>query len=541
MDGSALDSVSAEASGGVPLVSPPAVDVVDPSAAPGSAGPVTTGLVQPSQRAFRSTPNSTPKGSPARLTEASMAQYGQQEVKQTPDRPATPETASSGSSQRSGSDASEGEKGGDRTQNNCPGDANMLQDGRSDGSRVQQMQVAGRMAGPGVSGQTNGVFAVAAAPAAPVPTKKPKRWFDVIPMVLQNFKTHDQEQVKQLALPQCVVCKLREKAQKAEVKCRQEDCKLVDQPLCSRCWETSHSSDEKKQHRQLPTAICQQCEVDRITFWCADCDLKFCQVCFDRIHSVTKTKIHRKVASEDAPGSCLVKSDWSEPFQNAIMQMIAARKHPPPALAGSGGNSIDRYHEMNQNVTNMELQSEQLTRQIAVATCQGPYAAGSIMGMLNKLQPVLEAARERRDKFLIAMIIQSNDIMAAVRLLRLTELGDVPQVPMISHRKCLQISNEINQHKKKLIELNQQLSETLNLSNAVSSNWENTLIRTTSGNIQMHEKSIKKLKKDREVEIVRIVQFSNNIRVTLKLAFQRSVEIRRQHQQQQQQQFQPYG
>ncbi|KAL4095306.1 hypothetical protein PRIC1_008681 [Phytophthora ramorum] len=765
MDGSALDSVSAEASGGVPLVSPPAIDVVGPSAAPGSAGPVTTGLVQPSQRAFRSTPNSTPKGSPARLTEASMAQYGQQEVKQTPDRPATPETASSGSSQRSGSDASEGEKGGDRTQNNCPGDANMLQDGRSDGSRVQQMQVAGWMAGQGVSGQTNGVFAVAAAPAAPVPTKKPKRWFDVIPMVLQNFKAHDQEQVKQLALPQCVVCKLCEKAQKAEVKCRQDDCKLVDQPLCSRCWETSHSSDEKKQHRQLPTAICQQCEVDRITFWCADCDLKFCQVCFDRIHSVTKTKIHRKVASEDAPGSCLVTSDWSEPFQNAIMQMIAARKHPPPASAGSGGDSIggkrkrdievividddddedfddasappisngiseqhaqntqygintgaenvgvenaltrsnavfsqlqmpnqavpkstlfeppviqnamiepipfpqelgtassslsssaefgsaptrsvgtissistgnntvnintnagssqwnnetsqfaasasmgstgytggmmsvtpsstpasvsmangvwstnsaistdlastsnsgnllplggavfaenalvdsliDRYHEMNQNVTNMELQSEQLTRQIAVATCQGPYAAGSIMGMLNKLQPVLEAARERRDKFLIAMIIQSNDIMAAVRLLRLTELGDVPQVPMISHRKCLQISNEINQHKKKLLELNQQLSETLNLSNVVSSNWENTLIRTTSGNIQMHEKSIKKLKKDREVEIVRIVQFSNNIRVTLKLAFQRSVEIRRQHQQQQQQQqFQPYG
>jgi hypothetical protein len=200
---------------------------------------------------------------------------------------------------------------------------------------------------------------------------------------------------------------------------------------------------------------------------------------------------------------------------------------------------VDRYHEMNQNVTNMEFQSEQLTRQIAVATCQGPYAAGPLMAALNKIQSVLDVAIERRDKLLIAMIIQSNDVMAAVRMLRLTELGDVPQVPMIGHRKCLQITNEINQHKKKLLELNQQLSETLSQSHAVSSSWENTLIRTTSANIQAHEKSIKKLKKAREVEIVRIVQFSLKIREALKHAFQRSIEMQRQ--QHQQQQFHPYG
>ncbi|POM73451.1 Hypothetical protein PHPALM_9701 [Phytophthora palmivora] len=113
------------------------------------------------------------------------------------------------------------------------------------------------------------------------------------------------------------------------------------------------------------------------------------------------------------------------------------------------------------------------------------------------------------------MIIQSNDIMAC-------------------------ISNEINQHKKKLIELNQTLSETLAQSHAVSSAWENTLIRSTSANIQVHEKSIKKLKKDREVEIVRIVQFSRNVREALKIAFQLNLEVQLQ-QKQHHQQFQQNG
>ncbi|GMF27667.1 unnamed protein product [Phytophthora lilii] len=241
---------------------------------------------------------------------------------------------------------------------------------------------------------------------------------------------------------------------------------------------------------------------------------------------------------------------WST--TSAISTDMASASYPSNLLPLGGAvfaenalvdSLVDRYHEMNQTVTNMELQCNQLTQQIAVATCQGPYVAAPVMGALNNLQPMLQNAKARRDKFLIAMIIQSHDIMAAVRLLRLTELGDVPQVPMISHRKCLQISNEINLHKKKLIELNQRLSKTLNQSHAVGLRWENNLIRRTSASIQMHERSIKKLKKDREVEIVRIVQFSKNIRDALKRAFQRSVEIQRQQQQQQQQQqqFPPYG
>uniref|UniRef100_M4BAN7 Uncharacterized protein n=1 Tax=Hyaloperonospora arabidopsidis (strain Emoy2) TaxID=559515 RepID=M4BAN7_HYAAE len=199
---------------------------------------------------------------------------------------------------------------------------------------------------------------------------------------------------------------------------------------------------------------------------------------------------------------------------------------------------VDRYDEVNQNVASMELQCEQLTRQIALAARQGPYTARPIMDLLNKLQPALEASKGLRDKLLIAMIIQSDDIMASVRPLRLSELGDVPQVPLISHRKCLQLSIEINRHKKKLVELNQQISDMLTKSYAVTSSMENSLIQSASAEIQMHERNIMRLKKARNVEFVRIVQFSNNIREALKHTFQQTIEAQRH--QQQLQQFQPF-
>ncbi|KAG6618336.1 Zinc finger, B-box [Phytophthora cinnamomi] len=683
-------------------------------------------------------PSSSPSGSP-----------GQSSAQQQPqDSPMTPETASSGSdgvptpteSTRRGGAAA---NGATTDQNGPKPAANASETAAArpqDGERRRD--------------------AAAVAPAEP--DNKTKRWFEVIPKVLHNFRSHDREQIKQLTMPRCSICIRSERDVKAEFRCKEEGCTLLDQPLCSSCWKNTHQSKDGKEHKQLPASICPQCQLERIAYWCAECDLKFCRVCFDQIHSVAKAKQHRKLATEGAPGTCLAKSDWSAPFQNAIMQLITARKHPasgpatserdstgpkrkrevevividddddddddmdggmassssaangtpevpvdssdaamnrqngnvrngvirpsdvfaqlnvpvriapaqspvaehstiepipfpqeltgtapspsvqpslpyssssmlngthtanisssvdsmqwnnsvpqfaasagrPAASTGYGASAtsngmmemssssasmnsangvwsttsaistdlasmsnptsllplggavfaenalvdslVDRYHEVNQTVLNLELQTEQFTRQIAVATCQGPFAAGNLMASLNSLQPILTSERNRRDNLFIAMIIQSQDIMAAVRLLRLTELGDVPQVPMISHRKCLQISNEINQHKKKLIELNQELTETLTQSNAVSSSWETSVIRTTSANIQMHEKSIKKLKKDREVEIVRIVQFSRNIRETLKKTFQRTVELQRQRQQQQQQQqqFQQYG
>ncbi|KAG2790762.1 hypothetical protein JG687_00006580 [Phytophthora cactorum] len=757
MAGRAPVSVAAGASTELPPVSPPPIDA-------GNFAPASGGLelaAVPSEAPVHAMPSTTtdttPSGSPARPTPTSEAQHGEQRSANNCDLPTTPETERSAS--EGVATPTESEKGANGTQNT----ANRDQNGAT--AAVETTQNGGAQ----VTGQQEQQVRAAAGHTEKKATKK---WFDFLPTVLQNFKTQGREQIRQLMLPRCELCKRGKVDKKAEVKCNQDGCILRGDTLCSSCWKSTHSSESGRKHRQLPASVCKQCQLERIAYWCAECDLQFCTYCFDLIHIVPTTKSHRKLATEDAPGTCIAQSHWASNFQNVIFQMIAARKRPPPASTGSSGYSVgekrkrdvevividgsddeeenetviqvesslangisgqqvddrkptvnqqnssitgagnaetesalsrpseassqlpmpqradsinslfqppaaqksmielvplpqeqtevtstplaspeavqrssaystpttssgantfninssvedlqgnisasqleasvsmgssstafatsvmsngmmhvvpssmptavsttdgvwsttsaistdpastsnpnnllplggavfaenalvdslvDRYHELNQNVTKLEMKCEQLTRQIAVATCQGPYVAGPIMALLSKLQPVLEAVRVRRDKLLIAMIIQSSDIMASVRILRLTELGDVPQVPMISHRKCLQITNEINHHKKKLIELNQHLSETLTQSHGGSSSWESTFIRTTSANIQMHEKSIKELKKAREVEFVRIVQFSLKIRDALKAAFQRTVDMQRQHQQQFQQ------
>ncbi|KAF4318400.1 hypothetical protein BBO99_00007484 [Phytophthora kernoviae] len=193
---------------------------------------------------------------------------------------------------------------------------------------------------------------------------------------------------------------------------------------------------------------------------------------------------------------------------------------------------LDRYNEANQRVLHLELQSEQLGKQITVATYKGLYAASPFMTKLNELKPLLEAAKVQRDKLLIIMVIQSNDIMGAVRRLRLSELFDVPQVPIVSHRKVLQLSIQINKQKKATMELNRQMSMTLNEPQVGNASSLTTRIRAISLNIQTLEENIKKLKKDRESEIVRIIQFSDKIREALKQEFHRNVEMQRQQQRQ---------
>ena len=44
--------------------------------------------------------------------------------------------------------------------------------------------------------------------------------------------------------------------------------------------------------------VCPQCQLDRVEYWCAECDLKFCGTCFKQIHSVRAAKDHRKIATE---------------------------------------------------------------------------------------------------------------------------------------------------------------------------------------------------------------------------------------------------
>ncbi|RQM16223.1 hypothetical protein DD237_002992 [Peronospora effusa] len=547
-----------------------------------------------------------------------------------------------------------------------------------------------------------------------------KMWFDVLPVVLENIKTYNREHVRQLSLPRCIKCERVREEQKAVIRCKQKDCIVLDRPLCLLCWELYHQSLEARQHRGQHTSACPQCQLDWAVYWCAECDLKFCKKCFEEIHSVSATTSHRKIATEDAPGTCFVTSHWSASFQNVIVHMIASRKQktnskntggstigakrkrdievividdeddekevsqqngsstgkengfmrscnadsqpqqnasdnsnyqastneqsmlvlmPSKPLAplsqqtssacstsstsndakavniGTGVESLqwdgassqmrdssttasatsvtgngmmqvtqssmstaanttsgswststnvastshsngqlplrgafsaenalsdslmDHYHKVNQVVAKMELQSEQLNRQLAITTYQGPYRAGPVMALLMKLQPVLEAAKKRRDQLLVATIVQSKDIMASVRLLRLAELGDVPKIFSMGHRTCLQLTNEIDRHEKSSSKLYQRFSEALSHSAPINSSWEDLHIRAVSANIQMHERNIKKLKRAREVEFVRIVQFSHNIREALKQALKQALQ--RQQLQRHQSQIQP--
>lgn len=126
----------------------------------------------------------------------------------------------------------------------------------------------------------------------------------------------------ELMLPRCVLCERGKVDQKAEAQCKQEGCILSDRPLCSLCWKSTHSSEGARKHRRLSAsseflmghssrrnqlinsfflcdaAVCQQCQLERTAYWCAECDLKFCRECFEQIHSVPVTKNHRKLATE---------------------------------------------------------------------------------------------------------------------------------------------------------------------------------------------------------------------------------------------------
>ncbi|CEG43135.1 Zinc finger, B-box [Plasmopara halstedii] len=749
MDGLATVYVDVGASRGVRSVSPPPLNEMNPYPSSEASKFIAAPFTNSKQEAHATPFMAAGSVLFDSLTSYTTAQQNGQQVVDLSDLPTTPETERSTSEDIGTSTNSE------KSTNRIQIDSN-IQNGASAAVRTMQNrndQISRQMSRP-VRGKTdqNGL-------------EKPKTWYEILPKVLRNFKTQDREHIRQLMLPRCELCKQAENFPKADFKCTNEGCKLTNQALCLACWQLTHPSNSLQTHHHFPASICRQCQLDQITYWCAECDLQFCSHCFDQIHSVLRTKRHRKLATEDAPGPCIAKSHWSANFQNVVFRVLAARKYsarvtsskhvnnvgekrkrnvevividdddedekemkrtsirpnasivigntlsksdgcaltlirpgnpsearsghsetrlssctnvvfpavqnpqqitssvaltnesvaqpsivepivfsheiteprfspmisrhavsagstyrqptsnrhnafnintgkrllwnsdaskystaslmgneresfhapnlmtnektqaPPTSMSTTestthgvrptlsarttesastyttnglfslGGSVVvenalvdslvDRYHELNQNVTKMELQAEQLTRQIAVATRQGPYTAAPIMVLLSKLQSVLEAARLRRDKLFIAMIIQSGDIMNSVRLLRITELDDVPQVPMISHRKCLQISDDINQQKTKLVVLDHFLTETLNQSNELGSSYENSLIRTISAEIRMHETNIKKLKKAREVEFVRIVQFSVRIREELKHAFQGTVNSQR--------------
>ncbi|CAI5743000.1 unnamed protein product [Peronospora destructor] len=189
---------------------------------------------------------------------------------------------------------------------------------------------------------------------------KDKMWFDMLPVVLENIKTYNREHVRQLSLPRCIKCARVRDAHKAVIRCTQKDCIVLDRPLCLMCWKSYHESLEARQHCGQNTSACPQCQLDWVVYWCAECDLNFCKKCFEQIHSVSATTSHRKIATEDAPGTCFVTSHWSATFQNMIVDMIASRKQK--INSNPGGSTIGAKRTRNIEVIVIDEEEDEEER-----------------------------------------------------------------------------------------------------------------------------------------------------------------------------------
>eukprot|EP01006_Ploeotia_vitrea_P037464 TRINITY_DN66130_c1_g7_i1.p1 TRINITY_DN66130_c1_g7~~TRINITY_DN66130_c1_g7_i1.p1 ORF type:complete len:1115 (-),score=699.87 TRINITY_DN66130_c1_g7_i1:56-3073(-) len=86
-------------------------------------------------------------------------------------------------------------------------------------------------------------------------------------------------------------------------------CVDCDMQFCDSCFSVLHKSKKKKAHVREPIPVdggaaaaaggaggggvlCEQCEEDSATLLCLDCDLKFCQPCFDLLHRSKKKAGH---------------------------------------------------------------------------------------------------------------------------------------------------------------------------------------------------------------------------------------------------------
>jgi hypothetical protein len=182
---------------------------------------------------------------------------------------------------------------------------------------------------------------------------------------------------------------------------------------------------------------------------------------------------------------------------------------------------IGRYDAQNHAVYELECRIQRLNEEVVQAASRSPYAASLLMAELTSTQTTLQSALERRDRLFVIIIVQSPDIIRKVRQIRLAEVMNVPQVPPLSHRKCLQLSFNINIHKNTLRRLNGQLASAISSSGMANASAVNLRIQKLSSSIAAHEQSMQQLIEDRQSEFARIVQFSEAIREALKLEFRR--------------------
>uniref|UniRef100_K3WRC0 B box-type domain-containing protein n=1 Tax=Globisporangium ultimum (strain ATCC 200006 / CBS 805.95 / DAOM BR144) TaxID=431595 RepID=K3WRC0_GLOUD len=114
-----------------------------------------------------------------------------------------------------------------------------------------------------------------------------KNWVEAIPTILHSFQKKESDLIDALAIPRCAPCQRRRDGglqRLADQKCLEKNCILRGVPVCSKCFDTFHTTPEQLQHPQT-------CQLERVVYYCAECDLSFCTACFDAIHSIPKLNL----------------------------------------------------------------------------------------------------------------------------------------------------------------------------------------------------------------------------------------------------------
>uniref|UniRef100_K3WRC1 Uncharacterized protein n=1 Tax=Globisporangium ultimum (strain ATCC 200006 / CBS 805.95 / DAOM BR144) TaxID=431595 RepID=K3WRC1_GLOUD len=195
---------------------------------------------------------------------------------------------------------------------------------------------------------------------------------------------------------------------------------------------------------------------------------------------------------------------------------------PPPTDWSANpleGVFYDRYQEVNVYTIKLEKSVTTLNAHIVQLSTQNLQAAQQSMMTLKQQQKMLQVAQTNRTAALVALILQSSSIMREVKRLRMDSLSDIPQVATASHRKCMELSEQINITNTNAATLQQQMAITLETASLMSPNAFHQSVLQINQALQVTMQSIRRWKEDREKEIVRIVQYTAMVREELKRAF----------------------
>jgi hypothetical protein len=77
--------------------------------------------------------------------------------------------------------------------------------------------------------------------------------------------------------------------------CLSVKCSSFQVPLCRNCYEKAHTTFANEPHQHVEASKCLQCTLEEASFWCVECDLRFCTTCFETIHQ--KNPLKRRSSS----------------------------------------------------------------------------------------------------------------------------------------------------------------------------------------------------------------------------------------------------